>query len=89
MNKYWFSNNNYEKKHNNFNQSTVNGTFNENEVADKFKDHIISFFNINNETVTKLEKSKVKQIYSNKFQQESQGNNNNRIYINIYFQNKI
>ncbi len=64
MNKYRF-NNNFDND-----KQLIN---HENDVANRFKDYLIKQFNINNETVTKLEKSRVKQIYVTQFKQESKG----------------
>jgi hypothetical protein len=70
MNRYRFNsnNNNYFDNY----KQPANGNVDQDEVANRFKDYIIKLFNINNETVTKLEKSRVKQIYFNQFQIESQ-----------------
>lgn len=50
--------------------------FNENDVANRFKNYIINTFNIKHETVTKLDKSRVKQLYFQQFPTESQSNFN-------------
>ena len=68
MNRYRFNNNSSYFK----NDNNSNGTFDQDEVANRFKDYVIKLFNINNETVTKLEKSRVKQIYLTQFKQECQ-----------------
>ena len=68
MNKYRYTN-----KFNHHSYKPVTGYIDENDVADRFKDYIIKTFNVNNETVTKLEKSRIKQLYFSQFPQESQG----------------
>ncbi len=42
------------------------------EVSQKFKDFLIKSYNITNDTVTKLDKSIVKQLYLKNFRNESQ-----------------
>ena len=68
MNKYRFNNNFLDLK-----QST-NGNIDENVVANRFKEYLMKLYNINSETVTKIEKSKIKQIYMTQFKQESLSN---------------
>jgi hypothetical protein len=83
MNRYRFnSNNNNNNNFDNYKQP-VNGNVDQDEVANRFKDYIIKLFNINNETVTKLEKSRVKQIYFNQFQIESQSIKFQIIEVNL------
>jgi hypothetical protein len=81
MNRYRFNsnNNNYFDNY----KQPANGNVDQDEVANRFKDYIIKLFNINNETVTKLEKSRVKQIYFNQFQIESQSIKFQIIEVNL------
>ena len=71
----------YNNKFNKNDYKPVNNSVNETETSNRFKDFLINLYNINNETVTKLEKSKVKQLYFTNFQNESQSN----IILNGYF----
>jgi hypothetical protein len=77
MNKYRFNSNPVVNDKQSINE--------ENDVANRFKDYLIKQFYINNETVTKLEKSRVKQIYVTQFKQESEGRSIRRSNLFVYF----
>lgn len=73
----------FNSHNNNYTNNTTK--FSVEDVANRFKDYIIKSFDIRSDTVTKLDKSRVKQIYQDQFPNENQGFQSTSIPLNILF----